>query len=80
MAWLAAPFLALRFVAPLLLAWSNGGTNCEPVWVHDLSEGVAVFAAPDNVGSYDVGEDYYNTPAVLCDGGRVSTCTGEACR
>jgi hypothetical protein len=78
--WLTSPFLALRFVAPFLVAWGNGSASCEPVWVHDLSEGVAVFASPnDQVGNYADGEDYYTTPAVSCDGGRFAVCTAEGC-
>ncbi len=79
MTWLAHPFLLLRFFAPMLLAWQHGGRDCVPVWVHDLREGVAVFASPvDQVGNYAEGEDYYTVPAAQCDEGAV-TCTGEAC-
>jgi hypothetical protein len=77
--WLASPFLALRFVVPFFLAWSNGSTNCAPAWVHDLSEGVAVFASPDEDGGHDDGDDYYSAPAVVCDGGHYAVCTSSGC-
>ena len=80
MTWLASPFLAMRFVVPMLLGWLNGGMNCEPVWVHDLDEGVAVFASPDNIGDYADGGDWYTVPVAACDGGTWVRCTAEGCK
>ncbi len=79
MSWIIQSLFGLRWAIPMANAWLAGGIECQPVWLHDENEGVAVFADDETRGKPVSDEDYYSVPAVICDGYKLQ-CTWEGCR